>query len=164
MSRRAVAAGLVLCLLAGTTAGCGAIFNGSSQTVSARSAPEGAQITVEPGGMKYTTPTEMSLERKNSYVLTFRKAGYSDASVTVRKKASAGIIILDVLFTGLIGVIVDAATGSWNSLSPEDVTATLTKVDAAVEGPEQILVQVRGTRKGIVIDAPADLSVGVAER
>jgi hypothetical protein len=114
--------------------------------------------------MKYTAPTEMSLERKNSYVLTFRKEGYTDATFSIRKKANTGIIVLDVLFTGLIGVIVDAATGSWNNLTPEAATVSLTKLNAGIEGPDEILVGIRKTSRGIVIDAPADLSVGVARQ
>lgn len=159
------------CLLSGVlmaaavgSSGCGAILNGSSQTIGAQSAPDGAQIIVEPGGMRYTTPTEMSLERKNSYVLTFRKEGYSDATFTVRKKANAGIIILDVLLTGLVGVVVDAATGAWNGLSPDVATVSLTKVDASLEGPDEILVGLRPSRRGIVINAPASLSVGVSRQ
>lgn len=161
MTTRWLGVGMLLAVGLGSS-GCGAIFNGSRQTIAAQSAPEGAQITVEPGGMKYTAPTEMSLERKHSYVLTFRKEGYSDATFAIRKKASTGIIILDVLFTGLIGVVVDAATGAWNSLSPEAATVTLTKVNASIEGPDQVRIAVRPTRHGIVIDAPADVSVGVA--
>lgn len=67
-----------------------------------------------------------------------------------------------MLFTGLIGVVVDAATGSWNKLRPESATVSLTKVDASVEGPDTILVSVSRGKRGLVIDAPADLTVGVA--
>ncbi len=105
--RRRIAVGLLLGAGLGSV-GCGAIFNGSSQTT--------------------------------------------------------GIIILDVLFTGLIGVVVDAATGSWNGLSPESATVALSKINASVDGPEQIVVGLRQSGKGIVIDAPADVSVGVARQ
>lgn len=146
------------------SSGCGVILNGSSQTVTAQSSPDGAQITVEPGGMRYTAPTEMSLERKSSYVLTFRKEGYSDATFAVRKKANVGIIILDVLLTGLIGVVVDAATGAWNGLSPDAATVALTRIDASLDGPEEILVGLRSSRRGIVIDAPTSISVGISRQ
>ncbi len=162
-SRYTLAFATLVAVALGTT-GCGAIFNGSSQTVSARSAPDGATITVEPGGMKYTAPTEMSLERKSAYVLTFRRDGYSDATFAIQKKASVGIILLDVFFTGLIGVVVDAATGSWNSLKPDVATVTLTKVNASVDGPDQIHIELTTSKKGITIDAPADVSVGVAAK
>lgn len=161
--RRQLAFGLIIGAGLGS-AGCGAIFNGSSQTIGAQSAPDGATITVEPGGMKYTAPTEMSLERKSSYVLTFRKPGYSEATFSIKKKSNVGIILLDVFFTGLIGVVVDAATGSWNGLTPEAATVSLTKVDASVDGPAEILVGVSRSGKGIRIEAPADISVGVARQ
>jgi hypothetical protein len=41
-----------------------------------------------------------------------------------------GILVLDILFTGLIGVIVDAVTGAWYKLSPETATVSLTSLGA----------------------------------
>ena len=144
-------------------AGCGAIFNGSHQDVMTQSAPDGATVTVNPGGEKSTTPTTLKLARKNSYTLTFSKAGYSEATYSIKSGASTGIIILDVLFTGLIGVIVDAATGDWNKLSPETATAALTKVNAMVDGPAVIQVLVTPGKKGVHLEATAP-GVGVDVR
>ncbi len=53
-----------------------------------------------------------------------------------------GILALDILFTGLLGIIPDAATGACNMLSPETATVALTKL-AIIDGPNEIHVGVR---------------------
>jgi len=144
------------------TAGCGTIFNGTRQTVIATSAPDQASITVEPGGGKFTAPASLSLERKNDYNLTFTKEGYSPATFQIQHKMNAGILVLDIL-AGLVGVMVDAATGGWNNLSPESAQIVLTKVDGDVSGPEQIRVILTGKGQTLRIESTAPgVSVGVA--
>jgi hypothetical protein len=125
-----------------TLSGCGALFNGTHETVTATSAPDAASIDVEPGGEKYTTPASMSLERKNEYNFTFTKAGYTNGTFHIGKSMSGGILVLDILFTGLIGVVVDAATGAWYHLDPTTAVVALTKTSASVPGPETIHVGV----------------------
>jgi len=56
-------------------------------------------------------------------------------------------VVLDVLVTGLIGVIVDATTGAWNALSPRAATVTLTKI-AVVPGPDTITVGINFGKAG----------------
>lgn len=119
--------------------GCGAIFNGSTKSINVQASPSGTKVITEPPTGDYVAPTVLQLERKNSYVLTFSKEGYNSSSVQITKKAQGGIIVLDVLLTGLIGVVVDAATGSWNNLSPDQVSVSLEKMEnSSVEGPESI--------------------------
>lgn len=125
--------------------GCGAIFNGTRQDVMANSSPDGASIAVAPTGAHFTTPTSMSLERKQDYHLTFTKEGYDSAKVDIEHHMNAGILVLDIL-SGLVGIIVDAATGAWNNLTPSTVQAALTKTDANVQGPASIRIDV--TMKG----------------
>jgi hypothetical protein len=122
--------------------GCAAIFNGTRQNITATSAPDAATIAVEPGGAKYTTPASMSLERKNEYNLTFTKDGYSSGVFHVEKHLNGGMVVLDVLFTGLVGVVVDAATGAWYNLDPATAQVVLTKAMASVPGPDTIRVAI----------------------
>jgi hypothetical protein len=120
-------------------AGCGLIFNGNRQSIQVQSSPAGAKVASNPVTGDYTTPTTLNLERKSSYTLTFTKDGYSSATFQIQNHTRGGIVVLDVLLTGLVGVVVDAATGAWDALSPEAATVSLTKV-AAVEGPDTITV------------------------
>lgn len=131
---------VVLLALCVALTGCGAIFNGSSKTIDIQCSPSGTSISANPEIGDYTCPTTLTLQRKHSYVLTFSKEGYNSKKVEIRKGAQAGIIILDVLLTGLIGVIIDAATGSWNNLKPDQVSVTLEKIETGVVGPDKIEV------------------------
>ena len=138
--------------------GCGAVFNGSRQNIMVTSAPDGAHIESVPAAGAFTTPTTLNLHRKHDYTLTFSKEGYSSASTTISPHARGGIIVLDVLLTGLIGVIVDASTGAWNKLSPENVTVALTKL-AAVSGPDSITVTLKSRGGRLRVESSV---VGVA--
>jgi len=121
----------------------------------ARSAPDGASISVTPGGASFTTPTSISLERKQDYHLSFSKEGYQPAKIDIEHHMNAGILVLDIL-SGLVGIIVDAATGAWNNLTPSTVQAVLTKTDTNIEGPESIrvLVEMKGGKLQIQSSVP----------
>lgn len=119
-----------------TSTGCGTMFGGSRQLIQAASIPEGATVAAA-GTAGSRTPTSLSLERKNNYVLEFSAPGYTTQRVDVQKSLRGGIVVLDIL-GGVLPVIVDAITGGWYKLSPEQVNAMLTKVDATTPGPDTI--------------------------
>jgi hypothetical protein len=149
--------GLLLVLLAATT-GCGAILNGTRQNITATSAPDGATVSTNPGGLQFTTPTTMNLERKNEYTLLFTKAGYRSTALQVQRRLQALIVVLDVLLTGLVGVVVDAATGAWYKLAPEDAVVTLVAGgDAAGLQPIQIFLTAQGDSLRIESSEPGVL-------
>ncbi|MEW5796660.1 MAG: hypothetical protein AB1772_09925 [Candidatus Zixiibacteriota bacterium] len=131
--------------------GCGAMFQGSTQTIDIQSSPGGAKLKGSPEIGDYTTPTSVQLSRKHSYTFTFSKEGYKPATAHVRASAKFGYIFLDVFFTGLVGVVVDAATGGWNGLKPENVFATLEKEDMGIIGPDNIGIQMSSIDDGIKI-------------
>ena len=140
--------------------GCGLLLGGGSrQTVGVQTSPEATKLTTAPPTGDYTTPTSLNLERKTSYILTFSKEGYSPATFQLQSHVRGGIVVADVLLTGLIGVVVDAATGGWSKLSPESATVTLTKT-AMIDGPDTINVGITvergkaGTRLDIHSNAP----------
>ena len=148
--RSTVALTCIMLLASCLFTGCGVMFNGTSQTLQIDSSPDGARISSAPAVGDFTTPASISLERKNSYVLTFEKEGYKPATFTVQKRIKGGIVILDVLLTGLVGVVVDAATGGWYKLTPEAVSVTLTKNGGigAIDGPDEIEVFVEMSEDG----------------
>ena len=148
------AATALVTAIALTTAGCGAIFNGTRQTITATSAPDGARISTDPGTGDYTTPTSLNLERKNNYVLTFTREGYTPATFQIERHMQGGILALDILFTGLLGVVIDAATGAWYKLSPETAVVSLTKV-ADGNGPDEIQVYVTSNGDAVNVRSSA---------
>jgi hypothetical protein len=153
---------LYLMLLGAAVAGsgCGAIFNGTHQTIEVSTDPEQVRVEAMPGGGAITTPASLRLSRSNEYTLTFTKEGYQPATMHVEKHLQAGILVLD-LFAGLIGIAVDAGTGAWNSLSPDSATVTLTRTSASLDGPPSILVQVAREAGGIGVESSAP-GVGVS--
>lgn len=72
------------------------------------------------------TPVALKLECKKTYTIEFKKEGFEARTYTINNHVGAGWIILDVL-AGLVGVIVDAATGAWYSLDQKNVNAVLKK-------------------------------------
>jgi hypothetical protein len=135
--------------------GCGTILHGPRQLVPVQSAPTGATVTATPADAgPVTTPGSLDLERKNSYVLTFTSPGYSTATANLHPNIGTGTVIADVLLTGLVGVIVDAATGAWYGLVPENVTVTLNRTTGM--GPEQIHIQVGRSSDGKKLEVTSD--------
>jgi len=160
MKNRAVVCAVLLSLVV-SVSGCGLVMGGSRQVVRATSSPDGAMVKTSPETAETRTPAALNLERKNSYVLTFTKEGYAPAKAELQRGTRVGIIIADVLLTGLIGVIIDAATGAWYKLSPEVVTVAMEKT-AAVPGPDRIEVTVRaGGKKHDRLDVTATETVSV---
>ena len=138
-----------------TLAGCGTILHGPRQAVPVSSDPTGATVQATPSSAgPVTTPGTLDLERKNNYLLTFTSPGYSPATVNLHNNIGTGTVIADVLLPGLVGVIVDAATGSWYGLVPENVTATLTRTTGT--GPEKIEVHVGRSRDGGSLEVTSD--------
>ncbi len=154
--------GLSVFALAISVVGCGTMFGGTTKNISVTSAPSAATITTNPSTAVFTTPTTLNLQRKNEYTLIARRDGYNEAQFQIRKSMRAGPLILDILFTGLLGVIVDAATGGWWDLNPEDVTLVLERVDDSVDGPVAIEVSISSSRNdpgSMVIDATEPVQI-----
>ena len=150
MSARPIIVAFAGCLLCS----CGALLHGSRQNVMVETSPAGAKVETSPATGSFTTPATLDLERKNNYQLTFSSPGYSPATVSLHNSIGVGTVIADVLLTGLIGVVVDAATGSWYGLSPESVNATLTRTTGM--GPETIHIHVGATNRDGQVQLSAD--------
>jgi len=102
---------------------CATIFKGSTDEVNISSDPSGAKIYIN-GQYMGETPMPIELKSNKSYTIEFRKNGYENKTVLVNNEIGAGWIVLDVIF-GIVPVIIDAATGNWHYLTPENVTAAL---------------------------------------
>ena len=98
------------------------MHGGGSQTVGIATNPVDATVTIE--GQKYTTPARIDLKRSQNYTGIVEKDGYETASFTITKKIS-GWIWGNIVFGGLIGLVVDLAIGGAHNLAPENVTVDL---------------------------------------
>lgn len=93
--------------------GCASIFKGVNEEVNINSEPNGANIYVN-GQMLGKTPLQIRLPTKNTHYIEFVKEGYEKKTFILTSSIGAHWIILDIL-SGLIPIIIDAATGSWYS-------------------------------------------------
>ncbi len=106
-----------------TYSGCATLFSGSREEISFSSEPDGAKVVVN-GHDKGTTPLKITLKKSKEHKIEFVKEGYEKKSFKLTYSLGAGWLILDIL-AGLIGIIVDAATGNWNGFDEDSYKAVL---------------------------------------
>lgn len=129
--------------------GCATIVSGTTQTINVNSSPAGATVKAEPGGIKTTTPGKLVLKRSTGpYKITFSLDQYEPYSATLITETN-GWAWGNLLFGGIIGVIVDGSTGAATKLSPDTLNVTLVKskitpsetVDNTLGNQESIIAQ-----------------------
>ena len=122
--RKAIA--LMLCISV-FGQGCATIFKGTTQDVSFNSYPEGARLVVN-GIDRGITPAYLEVDSGKNLDVRFIKEGYQEVSVYIQPTGEAGWIILD-LVPGIlllwIPFLVDAVTGAWYNIEPDNFTVTL---------------------------------------
>jgi hypothetical protein len=134
---------LAVVLACGFLSGCCTIIKWPSQTVEVTTTPPGAKYKLEqlvaiiskeaPEGRillsEGTTPASLSLHRNDCFfLLTLSQEGRETTEVPIEIAGTSGWIWLNLLVGGIVGIIVDAATGSAILLEPEEVNVTLTPV------------------------------------
>lgn len=122
--RKTVSLYLVLCMVAQT--GCASIVGGKHQTLHIESNPVGAKVITSREDTEGITPTDLVLKRKHEYQLIFEKPGYKTKKVNIDNELR-GWFWMNILSWGIIGIIVDLATGSAYKLEPETVVVSLEK-------------------------------------
>ena len=123
--RSALAAVALLALPA-----CGTIVNGSTQQISIQSNPSGAVIAVD-GVRNAQTPATLALSRKSGHAVEITLDGYRPFQMQIQRGTS-GWVWGNIVFGGLIGLVVDASTGGMYKLTPEQIAAQLQSSDADV--------------------------------
>lgn len=115
---------------------CASIIHGPKQFIDFSSRPTGAAIFID-GQYVGKTPRVISLRRKGSekgqaggkkeYAVKLEVEGYSSFETTIRRKVD-GWFFGNILFGGVIGIVIDAANGSMYKLNPSIVTEQLSKM------------------------------------
>ncbi|MGH7585120.1 MAG: PEGA domain-containing protein [Gemmatimonadales bacterium] len=137
-------------------AGCATIINGTSQEVSVASTPVGARVTLD-GQAFGVTPVVTKLKRKTTHTLRLELEGFQPHELTFSQGVS-GWVAGNILFGGLIGLVVDAVTGSMYKLKPDQVQAVLAAPVTTVSADGNALVV------AVVLDAdPAWEPIGKLE-
>lgn len=123
-------------------AGCAAIIHGSHQDIAVNSVPNGAKVIVM-GVHKATTPAVVTVKRSNpNIILKFEKEGYEPVEIALTRSVDAWIVG-NIIFGGVIGLIVDFASGSAYKINPNSITANLPAIQSINEStinPKAILL------------------------
>ncbi|MBL0408193.1 translation initiation factor 2 [Microvirga aerilata] len=119
----------LLALIAGTLSlgACATVTRGTTEQITFDSEPPAAMRT-STGLTCPTTPCTLQVDRKSEFVATFSKEGYASQDVAVQTRVAGGGaagFAGNVLVGGIIGMGVDAATGSTLEHYPNPVTASL---------------------------------------
>ena len=148
MSGRVVAAVVSSCLLLNLT-GCATIMHGTSQTVEVRSAPHGANVTVD-GRDVGMTPLKTEFKRGVPHTVQISKDGYLQETVVTTTRGNS-TIALNAIIGGGVGAVIDLASGAATHVTPEAIT-----VDLVEEARPQGNVRLTGHSDG----QPASSGVG----
>jgi hypothetical protein len=120
---------LVLALLAFALTGCAAVLGTKQKDFDLQSTPQGADVFLD-GNRLGTTPIKVNLSNQAGHTFVFKKQGYKDATCTLSKGTDAGWVIFDVL-TGLVPIVIDAATNSWSQTKGASCSGALEPVATA---------------------------------
>ena len=123
---------LVICFGA-MLSGCATIAGGGPrQPVTVQSTPAAATFTIQSSSglqmAQATTPSTVSLPRKNEYQIQITMPGYQPQSA-VLTKGTNGWIWGNLVVGWIVGFIVDFATGSAYKLEPSLVQVGLQQAD-----------------------------------
>lgn len=128
--------------------GCASIMHGSKQKLVFGSTPTGATVEVTDAmGVSHgscVTPCTLDLKRKNQYKATLIKSGFEPVELLI-DKSSDGWIWGNILFGGIIGLVIDFSNGAAYKLSPTELHATLPALTGGLlpeDGDEPTLVLV----------------------
>ena len=124
--------------------GCATIISGKNQEIQISSTPAQAQVKVERvsgGGLvsawQGTTPATASLARKYEYLLTVSLEGYHPVEMSL-ESGSNGWVWGNLLFGGIIGLIIDFSNGAAKKINPGEIQIDLVTVaSSSVTGLEK---------------------------
>ncbi|MFU8861632.1 MAG: PEGA domain-containing protein [Cyclonatronaceae bacterium] len=131
---------IVTCLIFMTQA-CGTIIQGTTQQVGISSSPSNATVTIN-GQSKGNTPMLVDLKRKDSHMVRIELDGFEPYETTLTRQVS-GWVWGNIVFGGLIGLVVDASSGGMYKLTPDQIEAEMrNKVAHYTESDEGMYISI----------------------
>ncbi len=129
---------LIILTVTALLTSCASIIHGPNQTVDFSSQPSGAKISID--GKDYgVTPKSLDLKRKGrlkgeistkkEYAVKVEMEGFYPYEIKIKREMD-GWFLGNILFGGLIGIIVDASNGAMYKLTPDQVIAQMGKTTA----------------------------------
>lgn len=115
--------------------GCATIVSGKHQDFNIRTSPSGADVLID-GTVSGTTPMIANLVRKRRHEIVIKKAGYP----TVTRATTRGFnwwYVGNIIFGGIIGLIVDPITGAMYKIKPEEIHVDLNSLESSAVSEEK---------------------------
>ena len=137
MTKTIISCSFALTLLVSS---CATIISGSKQNIKFSSNPSTATIFIDEVEVG-KTPFEMKLARKSEHSVMIKLDGYQTYETKLTKKFNAWYIG-NIVFGGLIGIIVDPITGAIYNLSPDDISAQMNKGTAFKSNGKDIYIAI----------------------
>ncbi len=109
---------------------CASYVSGTQQGINVFSNPKGADVTVD-GRFVGKTPLTARVKRKRKHQIKITKEGYVEDS-RVTKKGFNWWFAGNVLIGGIIGIIIDFATGAVYTVEPNEVQFSLIEKSVSV--------------------------------
>jgi hypothetical protein len=119
---------LALAFVGLAVSGCATVTRGTTNQVTVNSEPRGADATTSTGLHCPATPCTWEISRKTEFAVTFTHPGYKTEQVQVNTRlagSGAAGFAGNILLGGIVGMGVDAATGSTLEHYPNPVFVTL---------------------------------------
>lgn len=106
-------------------------MQGTTQEIGISSSPSNAAVTINGQNMG-NTPMILDLKRKNSYMVRFELPGYETYETNLTRRTS-GWVWGNIVFGGIIGLVVDASAGGMYKLTPEQINAEMRNQSADLQ-------------------------------
>ena len=132
---------LFLGLFAGMMSSCATIISGGGQRIPIITNPAGAKVTV--GGITQMTPCTILLARnKGAQQVIIEKLGYAPVTVTLKKTIN-GWVFGNIVFGGLIGLVIDIGSGNASAFTPKEIDISLIKrLESGLTGKDILVVKI----------------------
>lgn len=134
---------LFFAIIVGLTS-CATIISGTSQSINFSSNPSRATIS-DNGVHLGHTPLSVDLKRKKNHSIRIELEGYEAQEFVLERKFNAWYLG-NILFGGIIGLIIDPITGAMYNLTPNQIAAEFNNGTAFKQENNNIYVAVSLTK------------------
>ena len=110
---------------------CSTIINGSKQDVYINSSENNATIKID-GNDVGSVPLKIKLRRGQNHMIEISKPGFQTYRFTTTNNLN-GWVFGNLLCGGVVGIIVDFASGNAYDIEPDHINATLYKATAQMK-------------------------------
>jgi hypothetical protein len=127
-----------LAVLTAALGGCATVTRGTQEQFTVSSTPPGAQARTSTGFTCDSTPCTFKMPRKDSFVVTVSKDGYTPVETQIAPHVAGtggAAFVGNALIGGVIGAGLDIYSGATMDLGPNPLNVTLVSVNDKTHAP-----------------------------